>query len=102
MARRPTVKERGDEAQVSPPRHLIELGHTRIAILEGPRKYKTLTERREGYMRALDEAGLPIDPQLMIKPLHHRPRKGYEEAQGLLALSASKRPTAIFAISDKT
>jgi DNA-binding LacI/PurR family transcriptional regulator len=83
-------------------RHLIALGHTRIAILEGPRKYKTLTERREGYLRALDEAGLPIDPAMMIKPLHHRPRKGFEEAQSLLDLPASRRPTAIFAISDKT
>ena len=83
-------------------RHLIELGHKRIAILEGPRKYKTLTERREGYLRALDEAGLPIEPALMVKPLQHRPRKGYEEAQSLLALPITKRPTAIFAISDKT
>jgi LacI family transcriptional regulator len=37
-------------------RHLIDLGHRRIAILEGPRKYKTLTERLEGYLRALDHA----------------------------------------------
>jgi DNA-binding LacI/PurR family transcriptional regulator len=83
-------------------RHLIELGHKRIAILEGPRKYKTLTERREGYLRALNEAGLPVDPALMIRPIPHRPRKGYEEAQSLLALPVGKRPTAIFAISDKT
>ena len=83
-------------------RHLIELGHERIGILEGPRKYKTLTERREGYLRALNEAGLPIDPTLMVEPGRHRPRKGYEEARSLLALPISKRPTAIFAISDKT
>lgn len=82
-------------------RHLIELGHERIAILEGPRKYKTLTERREGYLRALDDANLPIDPSLMIKPLRHSSRKGYGEAQSLLALPEGRRPTAIFAISDK-
>jgi DNA-binding LacI/PurR family transcriptional regulator len=83
-------------------RHLIDHGHRRIAILEGPRKYKTLTERREGYMRALEEANLPLDQVLMIKPLRLSPRKGYHETQSLLALPAEQRPTAIFAISDKT
>lgn len=83
-------------------RRLIDLGHERIALLEGPRKYKTLTERREGYVRALEEAGLGVDPNLMVKPLEHRPRKGYEETQSLLALPDDRRPTAIFAISDKT
>ena len=83
-------------------RHLIELGHERIALLEGPRKYKTLTDRREGYLRAIDEAGLPIDPALLVKPLHLSSRKGYHEAQALLALPSGQRPTAIFAISDKT
>lgn len=83
-------------------RHLIDLGHRRIALLEGPRKYKTLTERREGYLRAMDEADLPIDPPLIVKPLHTNPRKGYHEAQALLRLSPDRRPSAVFAISDKT
>ncbi len=83
-------------------RHLIDLGHARIALLEGPRKYKTLTDRRDGYLRALEEAGLEVDPALLVKPLPRRPRKGYEEAQSLLELPAGRRPTAIFAISDKT
>ena len=83
-------------------RHLIDLGHTRIALLEGPRKYKTLTERMEGYLRALDEAGLDADPALMIKPLPGDPRKGFRETQALLALPVAQRPTAIFAVSDKT
>lgn len=83
-------------------RHLIELGHKRIALLEGPRKYKTLTERREGYMRAIDEADLPVDPALLVPPLHLGPHKGYHEAKHLLALPSSQQPTAIVAISDKT
>ncbi len=83
-------------------RHLVELGHRRIAILEGPRKYKTLTERRQGYVRALEETGLSPDPALMIAPLHSSPRKGYREMQTLLALPKAQWPTAVFAISDKT
>jgi LacI family transcriptional regulator len=83
-------------------RHLSELGHRRIAILEGPRKYKTLTERIEGYLRALDEVGTPPEPALMRKPLHGDSRKGFLETQALLALPAAQQPTAIFAVSDKT
>ncbi|MGH2410653.1 MAG: substrate-binding domain-containing protein, partial [Chloroflexota bacterium] len=83
-------------------RHLIEQGHERIALLQGPRKYKTLTDRREGYLRAMDEADLPIDPAWLVQPVHPSTRKGYHEAQSLLALPAARQPTAIFAISDKT
>ncbi|HZS91503.1 MAG TPA: LacI family DNA-binding transcriptional regulator [Chloroflexota bacterium] len=82
--------------------HLIELGHRRIAMLEGPRKYKTLTERLEGYLRAHDLAQITPDPTLMIRPLHGNPRKGYRETQALLELPRLHWPTAIFAVSDKT
>ena len=83
-------------------RHLIDLGHVRIALIEGPRKYKTLGDRRQGYLAAMDEAGLPIDPDLMIKPAHPGARKGELEMRELLSLPAARRPTAVFAISDKT
>ncbi len=83
-------------------RHLLDLGHRRIALLEGPRKYKPLSQRRAGYLRAFDDADLSPDPLLMIKPLHPGPRKGYRQAEALLALPASQQPTAIVAISDKT
>ena len=71
-------------------------------MLQGPRKYKTLVERREGYLRALDQAGQSPDPRLMVKPLHGSSRKGYRETQSLLALPRADWPTAIVAISDKT
>jgi DNA-binding LacI/PurR family transcriptional regulator len=38
----------------------------------------------------------------MIKPLQGAARKGYLETQALLTLPAAQRPTAIFAVSDKT
>src|SRR5260370_1220395 len=46
-------------------RHLIELGHRRIALLEGPSKYKTLTDRLEGYLGALISADIALDPAMM-------------------------------------
>jgi DNA-binding LacI/PurR family transcriptional regulator len=81
--------------------HLLELGHRRIALLEGPRKYKTLTDRLEGYLGALTEAGIAIDPALMIKAIAGTPKKGYLQMRQLLE-RGDPPPTGIVAISDKT
>jgi LacI family transcriptional regulator len=82
-------------------RHLLELGHRRIAIIQGPAKYKSLGERYLGYLQALWEAGLP-HPGPLIQPglSHGLPRKGYIEMQRLLQLDPP--PTAVFAVSDRT
>ena len=82
-------------------RHLIELGHRRIAMIMGPEKYKPLVERYLGYRQALDEAGIPIDESLMQPSISRgMPRKGYREMQQLLA--CNQRPTAVFAVTDRT
>jgi DNA-binding LacI/PurR family transcriptional regulator len=78
--------------------HLIELGHRRIAIIRGPEKYKTLTERYQGYRLALSEAGL--EPLVQSPLSRGTPRKGYLEMQQLLSLK--ERPTAVFAVTDRT
>lgn len=79
-------------------RHLIELGHQRIAIIRGPEKYKSLTERYQGYRLALDEVGIsPIIQPPLSKGV---PRKGYLEMQQLLGLN--ELPTAVFAVTDRT
>jgi LacI family transcriptional regulator len=82
-------------------RHLIELGHERIAIIRGPEKYKSLTERYQGYVQAMYDAGLPLDPALIQLSISKGvPRKGYLEAQQILKLNPL--PTAIFAVTDRT
>jgi LacI family transcriptional regulator len=82
-------------------RHLIELGHRRIAIILGPEKYKPLVERYHGYRDALNEANIPLDPALIQAPLSQgTPQKGYRETERLLQLDPL--PTAIFAVSDRT
>ena len=81
--------------------HLIDLGHRRIAIIEGPRKYKTLTDRLRGALRAIEENGLPLPPEYRQESLSKgRSNKGYLEMKQLLSLP--QPPTAVFAISDKT
>jgi LacI family transcriptional regulator len=82
-------------------RHLIERGHRRIAVIMGPAKYKTLTDRQQGYVRAMMEAGLGPGPELLQPSLSKGvPNKGYREMHALLA--RPQRPTAVFCVSDRT
>ncbi len=82
-------------------KHLIEQGHQRIAIITGATKYKPLTDRLLGYLRAMLEAGLYPEP-VLIQPSISKgfPNKGYREMQALLALK--EPPTAVFCVSDRT
>ena len=81
-------------------KHLVELGHRQIAIIEGPPKYKTLTDRRWGALRAAEELGVPIPPFYRHPSISSGyPKKGYREMKDLLALP--QPPTAVFAVSDR-
>ncbi len=46
-------------------RHLLEIGHKRIAIVTGPLALKNERRRLQGYRRALQEAGIPYDESLV-------------------------------------
>ena len=47
-------------------RHLLELGHRRIAFLAGPLAAPWAQGRFEGYRRALREAGMDVDDELVF------------------------------------
>lgn len=53
-----------DAAYIST-KFLIDRGHTRIGLLLGLEGFQPGAERRRGYRRALDEAGLPYDESLV-------------------------------------
>jgi LacI family transcriptional regulator len=74
-------------------KHLLDLGHRRIMLLSGSDNVSTGVERAEGYKRALLEAGLPLEPELMSfgKFTQH---SGYELAVHMLK-DIHPRPTAI-------
>jgi DNA-binding LacI/PurR family transcriptional regulator len=81
-------------------RHLIDLGHREIGFIAGPTKYRTLSDRADGYRRALLEAGIALDPALIVHPsVGSGSKKGYHEMRELLA--RPRRPSAVFAVSDK-
>jgi LacI family transcriptional regulator len=81
-------------------RHLIRLGHQRIAHIQGPSSYLVSHARYQGYCRALLEAGLQPDPELVLEG-DFLPPSGRTCGHKLFALPAEKRPTAIFAASDQ-
>jgi LacI family transcriptional regulator len=78
-------------------RHLIELGHRRIAMLSGPAATSTSQDRLAGYQAALDAAGIAPDPDL-VRFGEFRHGSGAEMAHAALALHPS--PTAIFAANN--
>ena len=78
-------------------RHLIELGHRRIAAITGPEDMMCSLARVDGYRSAMNAAGLPIDPELIRFGDFH-PGGGETHGRELLALP--EPPTAIFAGSD--
>lgn len=46
-------------------RHLVSLGHRRIAMLAGMEAHNVGSERKAGYFQALEAAGLDADPSLV-------------------------------------
>jgi DNA-binding LacI/PurR family transcriptional regulator len=77
-------------------RHLIGLGHRRIAMISGPDHAYCLA-RMAGYRSALEAAGLPVDPELIVRMQLTR-EDGHAAAAELLA--RPDRPTAIFTAND--
>lgn len=47
--------------------HLISLGHHHIAQISGPQRYTDARQRVEGFMLAHAQAGLAVDPRLMVE-----------------------------------
>ena len=78
-------------------RHLLELGHTQIACIAGPSSITPSAERIIGYRKALEEAGLPFEENLVIRGDYHA-QSGMDITNSLLKMNP--RPTAIFALND--
>lgn len=79
-------------------RHLIELGHRRIAFVAGLFGDSTADRRLAGYRDALREAGLPSDEALVIPAGGYGLEHGQQAALKLLALRP--RPSAVVAMND--
>jgi LacI family transcriptional regulator len=78
-------------------RRLADLGHTRIALLRGPALFRSATVRGRGFVDALAERGIAMDPALDIEG-EYTFESGVEAGHALLSMA--EPPTAIFALND--
>jgi DNA-binding LacI/PurR family transcriptional regulator len=78
-------------------RHLIELGHRRIAMIGGPILALCCQARLDGYRSAMAAAGLPVDTGLVV---HTDFTREGGHAAALDLLGRPERATAIFAAND--
>jgi LacI family transcriptional regulator len=76
-------------------RHLIALGHRRIAHIAGPSNRFTGRDRRRGHEDALAEAGIPVDPSLVLEGDY-----SFASGEALMPQLWEQRPTAVFVGGD--
>lgn len=90
---------RGDDAYGTAlaTNHLISLGHTRIAMIGGTDQTSTGRDRYQGYLNAMEKAGLPVKPSWRF-PGPRTKQAGFEVAGAFLALK--DKPTAAVCWND--
>ena len=84
------------EASRAMTRHLLGLGHRRIAFINGHPNQTASGQRLRGYIEGMTEAGLSVDTDQVAQG-YFTYRSGLEAAEKLLE---TFRPTAIFASND--
>ncbi len=79
--------------------HLIERGHRRIAAINGTLTVSTSTLRHEGYLQALRDAGIEIDPRLIVDAGNGT---AYQATSKLLeTLPREEWPTAMYCTNNR-
>ncbi|MFJ4817722.1 LacI family DNA-binding transcriptional regulator [Streptomyces sp. NPDC088801] len=102
VAGRPSVYVDDVTAALHGTRHLLNLGHRRIAFVQtaGATGFSfSSNERLLGYQQALDEAGIPPDDDLVVSTLPGDKRATAQAVGRLLSLRVP--PTAVFAEQDE-
>lgn len=74
-------------------RHLTSLGHRKIGIITGNLQLQTASDRLQGYKNVLREAGIELDPSLIMEG-DFRFESGYLLTKQLLL--GRSRPSALF------
>ncbi|MGE4586505.1 MAG: LacI family DNA-binding transcriptional regulator [Mangrovibacterium sp.] len=87
-----------EQAAYEATRHLIQQGRKRIAHFAGPQNLLIGRDRKNGYIRALREGGLPEDPGLILEA------DNFEKANAAvgLLLDSGHLPDGIFTTNDLT
>lgn len=78
-------------------RHLVNLGHKRLAYLGGMHSMVVRQERHQGFLTAMESGGRSVDPALNLESMPTRDG-GFGAMSAVLALS--DRPTAVVCYND--
>jgi LacI family transcriptional regulator len=78
-------------------RHLIRLGHRRIAFVSGPLSLESARFRQSIFLECMAEHGLDVPPHLLIEGDHH-PEGGLRCVAQLLG--SKEAPTAVMTAND--
>ena len=79
-------------------RHLIDLGHREIGLIGGPDFASNARNRRAGFERAMNEAGLTVNPAWCCDSDFSIPSG---EREGAKILGLPHRPSALFAVNEE-
>ncbi|MCA9916444.1 MAG: LacI family DNA-binding transcriptional regulator [Anaerolineales bacterium] len=79
--------------------HLIGLDHQRIGFVGANDRPFSSNERLAGYKKALEQANIPLMPELITIP---EANNDYERGQIGLANILAAQPTAVFCYNDRT
>ena len=79
--------------------YVMEQGHSRVAIVSGPRALWTSEERLAGFREAIAAAGLDPD-ETVVYPGDYIEAGGGAAAAAIFALPFRKRPTAVLCSND--
>ncbi|WP_026570885.1 MULTISPECIES: LacI family DNA-binding transcriptional regulator [Sediminibacillus] len=86
------------EAAYRAVKHLIRIGHQRIALINSDEKYLYARQRQLGYQKALEENKMELEDSLIVHTQGLDFSYGQQAMKKILA--QEERPTAIFAVSD--
>lgn len=78
--------------------YLESLGHRQVALITGPKRYRSSIERGEGFADGLRRRGVQLTPEYIYEG-GYTFESGVAGAEALLRLNP--RPTAIFACNDE-
>ncbi len=80
--------------------HLLAAQHERIAFVGGPMTIRQVADRREGAIRALEQAGLSAGQLHVIETAALNVSAGQMAGAAIADMPAARRPTAVFCAND--
>ncbi len=79
-------------------KHILEMGHTRLAIIEGKPEFKTTNKRKQGFIIAQQDEGIEFDEKYAFKG-NYDLESGYRSMSQILKMK--ELPTAVFCSNDE-